>query len=227
MREGSGLIRLGIVDDHPVFRLGLTHVLAREPDMVVAWEVGSTSEMHRMLATDPVDVILMDLALGGDDDSLAATRVIKEGRDSTKVIVLSASLDWEAAATAREAGASGYLPKDLAVADMVSTIRTLGSPNISRLAFRDMLGGKLGVNRLLLPWRRGLTRREQDVLLELRRGRTNKEIARRLAVSTTTINKHVQQILKKLHVRTRAQAIAMADAEAGGRPYFIGELRGS
>jgi DNA-binding NarL/FixJ family response regulator len=195
--------------------------------MVVAWEAGSTAELRRMLAEDPVDVVLMDLALGGDDDGLAATRTIKEGRDSTKVIVLSASLDWEAAAAAREAGASGYLPKDLAVVDMVDAIRNLGSPNISRLAFSDLLAVNLGVNRPLLPWRQGLTKREQEVLLELRRGRTNKEIARRLAVSTTTINKHVQQVLKKLHVGTRAQAVAMADAEAAGRPYLVSEFRGS
>jgi DNA-binding NarL/FixJ family response regulator len=67
--------------------------------------------------------------------------------------------------------------------------------------------------------------REQQVLAELRRGRTNKEIASRLGVSITTINKHVQHVLKKFHVRTRAQAVAIVDAAASGRPYPIGQHR--
>jgi DNA-binding NarL/FixJ family response regulator len=65
----------------------------------------------------------------------------------------------------------------------------------------------------------GLTRREQEVLNELRRGRTNREIASRLGVSTATVNKHVQQVLKKLHVTNRSQAVARLHAEADGRPY--------
>jgi len=221
------VIRLGIVDDHPVFRLGLVHLLEREPDMFVAWELGSVSGLDHMLELLPVDAVLMDLSLGGDEDSLAATLAIKQRFDSVNVIVISASLDWDAASAARAAGASGYLPKGLAAPDMIAAIRGLASPNFGSLAFSDMLGESRGANERLLPSRRGLTRREQQVLGELRRGHTNKEIARRLGISTTTINKHVQHVLHKLHVRTRAQAIAMADAEAGGRPYSVEESRRS
>jgi DNA-binding NarL/FixJ family response regulator len=187
--------------------------------MLVAWELGSISELDHMLEARPVDAILMDLSLGGDEDSLAATRAVKERFDAVNVIVISASLDWEAAAAAQAAGASGYLPKGLAAPDMIAAIRFLASPNFVSLAFTDMLGERQGANEMLLPSRRGLSRREQEVLRELRRGRTNKEIAGRLGVSTTTINKHVQQVLQKLDVRTRAQAVAMADAEAAGRHY--------
>ena len=178
-----------------------------------------------MLDTVPVDVVLVDLNLGADQDALAATRSIRDRYDSVKVIVISASLDWEAAAAAREAGASGYLPKDLVVPDMVAAIRALASPNLGRLGFSDMLESRPRGTGSLLSLRRRLTRREQQVLAELRRGRTNKEIAAHLTVSITTINKHVQQVLKKFHVRTRAQAVAMVDSEANGRHYLVGEPR--
>jgi DNA-binding NarL/FixJ family response regulator len=222
---GARQIRIGIVDDHPVFRLGLIRGLERANDLSVLWELGSVADLHTMLETCPVDVVLMDLNLGPDDDALAATRAIRERNDTVKVIVISASLDWEAASGARAAGASGYLPKDLTVPDMVAAIRGLASPNFGRLAFSDMLGTRPGGNGARISLRRGLTRREQEVLAELRRGRTNKEIAARLNVSISTVNKHVQQVLKKLHVRTRTQAVAMINAEVSGRPYLVAETR--
>jgi len=222
---GSRQIRLGVIDDHPVFRLGLVRSLERANDLSVLWELGSVSELETMLETCPVDVILMDLNLGPDEDALAATRAIMEGHDTVRVIVISASLDWEGAAAARAAGASGYLPKDLAVTDMVAAIRGLASPNFGRLAFNDLLSSRPSGGGTRISLRRGLTRREQEVLAELRRGRTNKEIAARLNVSLSTVNKHVQQVLKKLHVRTRTQAVAMINSEVTGRPYLVAETR--
>lgn len=219
--RSTGLIRLGIVDDHPVFRAGLIRTLEREGDLAILWELGAVTELFRMLDTCPVDVVLMDLLLGVDQDALAATRAVRERYDPVKVIVISGSLDWEAVTGARAAGASGYLPKDLAVVDMVATIRGLASPGFGTPAFSDMLGARPSSPSTLLSVRRGLTRREQQVLAELRRGRTNKEIAARLCVSITTINKHVQHVLKKMHSRTRAEAVAMVNAEASGRPYSV------
>ena len=81
-----------------------------------------------------------------------------------------------------------------------------------------MLSNGSGRKGIQISLAQGLTRREQQVLSELRRGRTNKEIAARLGVSITTINKHVQQVLKKLHVRTRAQAVVAVDSLANRRP---------
>jgi DNA-binding NarL/FixJ family response regulator len=215
-REEWGVIRLGVVDDHPVFRLGLMRGLERQPDVTVRWEAGSLVECHQLLEAAPVDVILMDLRLGPGQDALAATRDIRERYDAVKVIIISASLDLEAAGAARAAGASGYLPKDLSVADMVAAIRGLSSPNFGRWDFNDMLtrprGGSGNVSL-----RSRLSRREREVLIELRRGRTNKEIAARLKVSTTTVNKHVQQILKKLQVRTRTEAVVMFNEDLAWR----------
>lgn len=187
------------------------------------WELPGVTDLPSMLEGYPVDVVLLDLSLGPDQDALAATRAIREKHDAVKVIVVSASLDWEAAMGARAAGASGYLPKDLSLADMVEAIRALASPTFGRSGFTDLLESRpTGHQRKKSLWL-ALTKREQEVLGELRRGRTNREIAARLGVSITTVNKHVQQVLKKLHVRTRSQAVAMVAAESSGRSYGFAE----
>lgn len=214
------MIRLGIVDDHPVFRLGLIRSFERERDLAVVWELGGTTEVFQTLVAKPVDVVLMDLYLGPNEDALGAVRAIRERYDWVKVIVLSASLEWESAAAARTAGAAGYLPKDLSIADMVAAIRGLASHKKSRLDFDDLLAARPpAAGESATSMRHGLTKREREVLGELRRGHTNREIATHLGVSITTVNKHVQQVLKKLHVRTRAQAVALMHAESAGRLY--------
>jgi len=211
--EAARLIRLGIVDDHPVFRLGLIRAFERETDLSVLWELPSETELFTMIERFPVDVILMDLSLGPGQDALAAIMKIRAKYELVKVIVISASLDFEAATAARAAGANGYLPKDLSIADMVATIRGLASPNFGRHSFRDLLEVRSRGSATPLAWQRALSRRELEVLSQLRRGRSNKEIAAHLGVSITTVNKHVQQVLKKLHVSTRSQAVAMVTAE--------------
>lgn len=219
---GGRQISLGIVDDHPVFRLGLVRSLERVRDLAVIWELGSVAELNTMLEVFPVDVVLMDLNLGPDEDALAATRAIREQHESVKVVVISGYLDWEAASSARAAGACGYLPKDLAVPDMAAAIRGLASPNFGRLGFSDMRAARPSRTKHLLL-RRGLTPREREVLVELRRGGTNKEIAARLNVSIATVNRNMQQVLKKLHVRTRTEAAAMINAEGSARPGVAGK----
>ena len=228
LSPGRALIRVGIVDDHPLFRLGLLHALERQPDIGVLWELGSLANLDRMLTTSPVDVVLMDLCLGGDEDALAATAGIRGNYDGVAVIVISGSLDWDAPSAARVSGAGGYLPKDIAVPEMVAAIRALASPDAGTAAFSDMLEGNIHRNADIAAARRSLTRREREVLTELRRGRTNKDIALGFGVSTSTVNKHVQQVLKKLHARTRAEAVVLVNAAASGRPSPVGHSsRGS
>lgn len=213
------LIHLGIVDDHPVFRLGLRSTFERQAGLKVLWDLGGAARLLETLATTPVDVVLMDLDLGQDDDGLAATRRIKQAHPKVCVIVITASLDTETVAAARRAGASGYLAKDLPVADMVAAVRRLAKPGAKRTVFADYLGASTANGGH--PWSsiRGLTRRQQEVLAELKRGRTNREIASRLGVSVTTVNKHVQQVLKKLHVRNRGQAVARLSSESATRVF--------
>ena len=216
--ERARLIRIGIVDDHPVFRLGLRRAFEREPDLAVAWDLCLASEVLPELERRPVDVILMDLNLGPNQDALATTRAIRERYETVKVIVVSALVEWEAAAASRNAGACGYLTKDLSIPDLVAAIRGLATDNQHRREFRDLLHPAHSSDDAQVNGH-GLTPREGQVLGELRRGYTNREIASRLNISTTTVNKHVQQVLKKLQVRTRAQAVVKLHAEAAVRMY--------
>lgn len=114
----NGLIQIGVVDDHPVFRQGLRRSFEREDDLAVAWEIGATSELLPAMAERPVDILLMDLNLGPGEDSLAAIRTTLDRYPELKVVVISASLDSGGPASARGAGAHGYMPKDLSVAEL-------------------------------------------------------------------------------------------------------------
>jgi DNA-binding NarL/FixJ family response regulator len=176
--------------------------------MLVAWESGTVVDLLAALEQDPVDVILMDLYLGPDDDSLAATRAVRERFADVRVIVVSASLDWDSVSASRQAGASGYLPKDLAVEDMVAGIRALADPNLGRMPISDAVTASRSSNGLGMTAQKALTRREREVLFEMVRGRSNRDIAAHLGISVTTINKHVHHILTKLKAKTRMQVIA-------------------
>ena len=210
------MIRIGIVDDHPVFRLGLRSTLERHRDLRVLWDLGSSSELLETLSSHPVDIVLMDLNLGSNHDGFAATRSVLRAHPQLKVIVVSASLDTETVLAARRSGASGYLAKDLPVADVVEAVRAIAAPGARRAVYGNQLPSGSATSGVTWSSIRGLTRRESEVLSELRRGRGNREIAMRLGVSITTVNKHVQQVLKKLHAKTRGEAVARirADAEA-------------
>jgi DNA-binding NarL/FixJ family response regulator len=220
VENGSyALIRLGIVDDHPVFRLGLRGSFDRQRDLKVCWDLGSATRLLETVASSPVDVVLMDLDLGPNQDGLAATRALKQAEPGVRVIVITASLDTETVAAARRAGANGYLAKDLPVADMVAAIRKLANPAAARTTFGDYLPAGSTASTRSWSAQRGLTQREHEVLSELKRGRTNREIAARLGVSVSTVNKHVQQVLKKLHVKNRGQAVARLLGEAPSRVF--------
>jgi DNA-binding NarL/FixJ family response regulator len=207
------------VDDHPVFRLGLRGTFERQRDLKVVWDLGSATRLLETLAAAPVDIVLMDLDLGPDQDGLTATRAVRQAHPGVRVIIITASLDAETMAASRRAGACGYLAKDLPVADMIAAVRKLAAPGAIRLVVGDKLTGDTATGGGTWSALRGLTKREQEVLAELKRGRTNREIASGLGVSVTTVNKHVQQVLKKLHVRNRGQAVARMHAESASRVF--------
>jgi DNA-binding NarL/FixJ family response regulator len=203
------LIRLGIVDDHPVFRLGLRRSFERQRDLKVMWDLGGATNLLETIKAAPVDVVLMDLDLGPNQDGFTAIRSLQEAKPKPRVVVITASMDAVNVAASKRVGASGYLAKDLPVADLVAAIRQLAAPGAKLAVFGHLLTDGNG-----RAWSgvRGLTKREQEVLGELNRGRTNREIAMSLGVSVTTVNKHVQQVLKKMHVRNRGQAVARLHA---------------
>jgi DNA-binding NarL/FixJ family response regulator len=204
-------IRIGIVDDHPVFRLGLKRALERESDLEIPWELGSAANLDAVMRKSPVDVILMDVYMGSGKDGMAATREVREKWPEVKVAVISASLDVRVAPASKRAGADIFLAKAMPVAEMVKSIRHLAVGNSTRSR-----GGARSARSVDGASRRvgGLSPRERQVLDHLRLGRTNREIATRLNISIGTVNKHVHEVLTVLKVRNRTQAVA-AGQEVG------------
>jgi DNA-binding NarL/FixJ family response regulator len=175
--------------------------------MDIPWEIGSAANLDEVMRKTPVDVILMDVYMGAGKDGIAATREVTENWPDVKVAVISASLDERVGPASKRAGADMFLPKARPVAEMVSSIRNLAAASSTRLragarsARRDHgPAGRIG----------GLSPRQRQVLEHLRLGRTNREIAARLGISTGTVNKHVHQVLTALKVRNRTQAVAAA-----------------
>jgi DNA-binding NarL/FixJ family response regulator len=202
---------VGIVDDHPVFRLGLKRALERESDVDIVWEMGSAANLDAVMRKTPADVILMDVYLGAGKDGMAATRELTENWPEIKVAVISASLDARVGLASKRAGADIYLSKAMPVAEMVSSITHLAAGNRSRSS-----NGKSSARRAPGTNGRigGLSPRQRQVLEYVRVGRTNREIAARLNISIGTVNKHVQQVLSILKVHNRTQAAAVARTSA-------------
>jgi DNA-binding NarL/FixJ family response regulator len=210
----AGPIRLAIVDDHEVFRLGLRGLLERVDEIDVAWDTGSAHEALGRAAAEPVDAVLVDVNLGGPVDGLEVTRMLTARDPALRVVLMSGLVDEHQLAAATRVGAAGFLPKELPADEMVGSllklVRAAGGRarrEPGRLAFQDEHGSRL----------EALSIREREVLAEIRLGRTNREIAARLQVSTPTVNKHVHQVLRKLRVRNRAEAAIVA-AELLSRP---------
>jgi DNA-binding NarL/FixJ family response regulator len=202
---GGPAIRLAIVDDHEVFRLGLRGLLEREPGIEVIWDTGSAHEAWQRIVDEPVDAILVDVHLGGPVDGLEATRMLTARDPRLRVVLMSGLVDEQRLAEAPRVGAVGFLPKELSADGMVEALIDLVAPRSGlrrpiRLTFQDELGSPLET----------LSTREREVLAEIRMGRTNREIAEKLQLSTSTVNKHVHQVLRKLRVRNRAEAAIVA-----------------
>jgi DNA-binding NarL/FixJ family response regulator len=209
-------LRVGIVDDHEVFRLGLRSLLERAGGFEVTWDTGSAHDAWRRAAEQAVDVVLVDVHLGGPVDGLEVTRMLTQRDPAQTVILMSGLVDEARLAQAGRVGAAGFLPKELPARDMVGALLRLARPapdgapprrEQRRLVFQ-------GEHELTLE---ALSARELEVLAEIRLGRTNREIADKLRVSISTVNKHVHQVLRKLRVRNRAEAAIVA-AELLARP---------
>jgi DNA-binding NarL/FixJ family response regulator len=183
-----------IVDDHPVYRLGLVEALRATPEIGVAWTAANPREALRSLDVTSVDVLITDLHFKSDTEGIELIREIRERWPAMAIVVVSGLADDDSIATALEAGANLFLPKDLATQEMLARLLAL-----SGARKRGAVNGD------------SLSRREVEVLAEMRRGSTNREIARVLGVSTNTVNKHVHRILFKLNARNRAQAISLTN----------------
>jgi DNA-binding NarL/FixJ family response regulator len=191
-----------IVDDHPVVRDGLCAMISAETDIQVLADVGTGSEALAIIPKLRPAVVLMDLLLPDVGGSEVIKRVCDNSAD-TAFIVLTTVAGDEEIYRALEAGARGYLFKDMARKELIQAIRTVAK---GQRYIPDKVGRRIAEN---LP-RPGLSGREVEVLQCVAAGLRNKEIAFQLAVSEATVNAHVKHILEKLNASDRTQAVTMA-----------------
>jgi putative two-component system response regulator len=209
-------VRVLLVDDHEIFAESLTRLLSGKEGIRVVGRAGTCAQAHRALALHRPDVVLMDFELP-DGDGATAAREMRMALPTVKVIMLTARTDDETLARALEAGCSGFVTKTESTDKLIKAIR--GAHIGEYLVPPDRLQQLLG---RMAPTRRGLgstlTRRELEVLRMLAAGLSNKEIAKRLFLSTHTVRNHVQRILNKLQAHSKLEAVAVATREGVLRP---------
>ncbi len=208
-------IKLMVVDDHVFYREGIKTLLSTMPEQVsVVAEASTGEEALRKVASDPPDVVLMDLNMPGAG-GLTATERLTTAYPEIAVLVLT-MLDDNSVLSAIRAGARGYLLKDAGVEDLVRAITAVhrGETILSRQAANHVqrrLDQAPTLPSLPFP---ELTAREHDLLREILRGRNSYEIGRDLGITTKTVRNYVSNILTKLNARDRAEIVIRA-REAG------------
>ena len=203
----SNPIRVMLVDDHTMVRRGLTTFLKIFSDLQLVGEAENGETAIQLCAEVLPDVILMDMALPVMDGA-AATRAIRQQFPQVQVIVLTSFKEGELIRNALEAGAIGYLLKDVSADELVGAIRAAhaGRATLSPEAAQALVET---TNQPPAPGL-DLTEREREVLALLIEGLNNTQIAGRLTVSPSTIKSHVSNILAKLGVASRTEAVTLA-----------------
>lgn len=200
-------IRVMIVDDHAVVRGGLKFFLLGFDDLELAGEAEDGEEALRLCDQLHPDVILMDMMMPGIDGA-AATQAIRQRYPQVQVIALTSFKEQDLVQRALQAGAIGYLLKDVQALELAEAIRAAhaGRPTLAPEATQAL------IQAATQPPQPGhdLTEREREVLALMVKGLSNNEIAERLVVSISTVKYHVSGILSKLGAANRAEAVAMA-----------------
>ncbi len=214
-------IRVLLVDDQQLVRMGFRMLLDAEDGIDVVGEAGDGNEAVRLAGALRPDVVLMDIRMPGLD-GIAATRAILAEHPDCRVIVLTTFDLDEYAFGGLRAGASGFLLKDARPGELIAAIRSVaqGDAVVSARVTRRMLelfGGQLPAETDELA---SLTPREHEVLLAIAEGLSNTEIAQNLFLSESTVKTHVGRVLMKLGLRDRIQAVIFAYEHglAGGHP---------
>jgi DNA-binding NarL/FixJ family response regulator len=199
------MIRLLIVDDHPVVRDGLRVAFTGEPDIEVVGEAANGLEAIEMVASREANVVLMDLRMP-ELDGVRAIRRLRESAPETRVLVLTTFDTDSDVLPAIEAGATGYLLKDAPTAELLRAVRAAhqGQSVLSPSVANRLIG------QVRKPQRGTLSPRELEVLRLVADGATNREAAAKLFISEASIKTHLLHIYAKLDVRDRAAAVGEA-----------------
>ncbi len=208
----SNEIRILLVDDHVVVRSGLRMLLQAQPDMCIVGEAETGREAVQMVRRHQPDVVLMDVQMP-DMNGIEATKKIKEMKEDTAVLALTMHEDDQYFFEMLRAGASGYVPKRAAPDELVTGIRTVSEgevflyPSLAARLVQSYLGESSADGSPPLD---SLTPREQEVLTHIAQGLTNPEIAELLVISTKTVDRHRENIMRKLNLHSRVDLVKYA-----------------
>jgi DNA-binding NarL/FixJ family response regulator len=201
-KPADGLIRILIVDDHPVVCAGLTSMLSAQPGIEVVGSAASGEEALAIVQRDSPDVLLLDLRMPGMD-GIGVLHALKKMEHSPRVVVLTSFEKEEDIYRAIRAGAHGYLLKDSIKSEMIAAISVV---NAGKRYIPRHIAARLA-DRMM---RSDLTPRELQILELLAQGSTNKQIGSALDISDNTVRHHVNNIMDKLRVSDRTEAVATA-----------------
>ena len=208
------MIRVVIADDQGMVRAGLRSLLEGEPDIDVVGDAADGEQALAAVRRHRPDVVLMDIRMPNLDGLEATRRLVAEGAAARVLILTTFDLD-EYVFDALRAGASGFLLKDATAEDLVSAVRLLAvgdallAPAVTRRVI-EAFGARPAPDETVAERLAELSPREVEVLRLLARGRSNAEIARELVVSEATAKTHVSNVLAKLRLRDRIQAVIFA-----------------
>ena len=210
------MISVLLVEDQCLVRSGLRALLDQEADIRVVGEAEDGEQAVKMATELQPDLVLMDIKLP-KMDGIEATRQIKEGNGDVEVLVLSAYEDDESVFQAIQAGASGYVLKDITPSNLVRAIRAVraGMSTVHPGITRKLLERISLMSRARTPGAApihsdGLTAREVEILVGVSKGLSSRELAAKLFVSESTVKSHLRTIYRKISVRDRSQAVAYA-----------------
>lgn len=206
------VLRLILVDDHSIVRAGLRAVLAGDHGLEVVAEAGTAAEALLRVEQHRPDIVLMDVRLP-DQSGIAATREICRRWPSTQVLMLTSYADEALVLESIDAGAAGYILKQIDPDELISAVRTIsrGDSVLSPEVTRRLLGRvRKAEHEARSAAFRDLSERETEVLALIAEGKTNEEIAANLILSEKTVANHVSSILSKLGVANRIGAATYA-----------------
>ena len=203
------MIKVLFVDDHEMVRIGVSSYLSAQPDIEVIGEAEDGTEAVDMALELRPDIILMDLVMKRMD-GIEATRRIIESWPEAKIIIVTSFLDDEKVYPALEAGATSYMLKTSKASEIANAVRaTYHGQSVLEPEVTGKMMMKMRQGNVQLPHEQ-LTAREMEILLLMAQGKTNQEIADELFIALKTVKTHVSNILSKLEVQDRTQAVIYA-----------------